>query len=134
MAASTAARTSGRVTAPSHLRRRGPRSGPRLAVEAVHAIDDADYRRVRRRGRPADGGHRRPPFLHNQHAFTDPRLGGVHGQQRRAVLPAAGVDRLHEQQLRPEQLLVFLRRDDGTGHPGKLHARAQAVASGSTVQ
>ena len=89
----------------------------------VHAIDDADDRRVDRRAAPAEGVAGGLAFDHHQHALADAGADRVDRQQHRPARLTLGRLRLHEQQLRALELAVLLRGDDRADDRGRSASR-----------
>src|SRR5438093_2811465 len=85
-------------------------------------VDDADDRRVDRRGFPAERLAGRAPFDHDEHFLVDARADAVDGEDRRAARRVVRVQRLHQHQLRALELAMLLRRNDGPDDLSDLHA------------
>src|SRR5438067_1014508 len=86
-----------------------------------HRVDDTDDCRVDRRRLAAERFARGPAFQHNENFLVDAGADAVHREQRAAARRVVDVQRLHEQQLRPFERAMLLRRDDRADHSPNLH-------------
>ena len=90
----------------------------------IHCIDDANDRRIDRRGFLADGIAGRSSLEHDQHLLVDARADAVHRKQFRTARRVFERQRLHEQQLRAFELAILLGGDERAGH-----TRARIIGS-----
>ncbi len=56
-----------------------------------------------------------------KHLLADARANGIHGDERPAGRLAIGRQRLHDEQLDPDEGVVLSSRDDVTNHAPDLH-------------
>src|SRR5262245_48478598 len=86
-----------------------------------HRIDDPDDGGINRRGFPAERFAGGAPLEHDQHLLVHTGANAVHREDGRSARRVVGRDRLDDEQLRPFELAVLLRRDERADHSADLH-------------